>query len=83
MESSWNLDVQNGLVSPIWTSKTQVMAQKKGRESNWQFDSRSLKVRNRPDLLACRWRATYHWKALDEGYNFVLDLISIGGLHAM
>ncbi len=29
----------------------------------------------------CRWRATYCWKALDEGYNFVLDLISIGGLH--
>ncbi len=24
---------------------------------------------------------TYHWKALDENYNFVLDLISIGGLH--
>jgi hypothetical protein len=23
--------------------------QKKGRESNWQFDSRPLKVRNRPD----------------------------------
>jgi len=29
----------------------------------------------------CRWRATYHWKALDEGYNFSLDLISIRGLH--
>jgi len=29
-----------------------------------------------------RWRATYHWKALDEGYNFALDLISIGDLHA-
>jgi hypothetical protein len=28
------------------------------------------------------WRATYCWKAIDEGYNFVLDLISIGGLHA-
>jgi hypothetical protein len=27
----------------------------------------------------CRWHATYHWKALDEGYNFALD--SIGGLH--
>jgi len=26
--------------------------------------------------------ATYCWKALDEGYNFVLDLISIEGLHA-
>jgi hypothetical protein len=23
----------------------------KGRESNWQFDSRPLKVRNRPDLV--------------------------------
>jgi hypothetical protein len=43
--------------------------QKKGRESNWQFDSRPLKVRNRPDSLACRRRATYHWKALDDGYN--------------
>jgi len=29
----------------------------------------------------CRWLATYHWKALHEGYNFALDLISIGGLH--
>jgi hypothetical protein len=30
----------------------------------------------------CRWRATYHWKTLDEGYNFALYLISIEGLHA-
>jgi len=29
----------------------------------------------------CRWHATYNWKALDEGYNFALDLISIRGLH--
>jgi hypothetical protein len=28
---------------------------KKGRESNWQFDSRPLKVRNRPDPGVCRW----------------------------
>jgi hypothetical protein len=28
---------------------------KKGRESNWQFDSWPLKVKNRPDLGACRW----------------------------
>jgi hypothetical protein len=55
--------------------------QKKGRESNWQFDSGPLKVRNRPNLLAFRWHATYNWKALDEGYNFDLDLISIQGLH--
>jgi len=29
----------------------------------------------------CRWRATYHWKALDEAYNCALYLISIRGLH--
>jgi hypothetical protein len=29
----------------------------------------------------CRWCATYHGKALDKGYNFSLDLITIGGLH--
>ncbi len=55
--------------------------QKKGQESNWQFDSQPLKVGNRPDFRACRWRATYRWKNFDKGYNFVLDLISIRGLH--
>ncbi len=55
--------------------------QKKGRESNWQFDSRPLKVRNRPDFLVCKQCATYRWKALNEGYNFASDLITIGGLH--
>jgi hypothetical protein len=55
--------------------------QKKGQESNWQFDSRPLKVGNRRNFLAWRWRATYYWKALDEGYNFVSNFISIKGLH--
>jgi hypothetical protein len=56
--------------------------QKKGRESNWQFDSRPLKVTKRCDFFMCRWRATYRWKAFNKGYNFGLDLISISGLHA-
>jgi len=55
--------------------------QKKGRESNCQFDSRSLKVKNRLDFLACRWHATYHWKDLNKGYNFLLYITSIEGLH--
>jgi hypothetical protein len=38
------------------------------------------KVRNRPNLLTCKWHATYHWKFFDKGYNFVLDVTSIGGL---
>jgi hypothetical protein len=29
---------------------------------------------------ARKGRTTYHWKALNEGYNFDLDFISIGGL---
>jgi hypothetical protein len=55
--------------------------QKKGHESNCQFDSRPLKVKNLPDFLTCRRHATYHWKALNDGYNFPLNLISIRGLH--
>jgi len=51
--------------------------QKKGRESNCQFDSRPKKVGNRPNLLGCRQRATYRWKALDESYNFSSDRTSI------
>jgi hypothetical protein len=53
--------------------------QKKGRKSNWQFDSRPLKVQNRP-LPDVGWRsATWRWKALDESYNFDSDLTPIGG----
>jgi hypothetical protein len=63
----------------IWNTS---YGQKKGRESNWQFDSQPLKVRNQPNFLVCRWRATYHWKDLEKGYNFASNLISIEGLHA-
>ncbi len=50
---------------------------KKGWESNWQFDSRPLKVGNRPYSGVCRWSATQSWKALEESYNFALDLVPI------
>jgi hypothetical protein len=53
--------------------------QKKGRESNWQFDSRPLKVGNRPLPDVSRWSAMGRWKALKESYNFGLDLTPIGG----
>jgi hypothetical protein len=53
---------------------------KKGRESNWQFDSRPLKVRNRPDLGVCKWSATHRWKVLNESYKFASDLIPIQDL---
>jgi hypothetical protein len=55
--------------------------QKKGQKLNWQFDSQLLKVKNRLDFLIFRWRVTYCRKDLNEGYNFTLDLISIGSLH--
>jgi len=63
----------------IWNTS---YGQKKGWESNCQFDSRPEKVKNRPNLLVCKWRATYCWKALDEGYNFASYRISIQSLIA-
>ncbi len=51
--------------------------QKKGQESNWQFDSQPLKVKNQP-LLDIRFEsATRRWKDLNEGYNFGLNLVAI------
>jgi hypothetical protein len=73
---------------PKWVRMTHLgpstisYGQEKGRESNWQFDSRPLKVGNRPDLLVCKWHATYCWKVVNKGYNFALGLTSIEGLHA-
>jgi hypothetical protein len=54
--------------------------QKKGQESNWQFDSRPLKVRNRPDPNVCKRSATWSWKDLEESYKIDLELIPIRGL---
>jgi len=53
---------------------------KKGRESNWQFDSRPLKVENRPNPDVCRWSVTHRWKALKDNYKFALDFITIRSL---
>jgi len=54
--------------------------QKKVWESNWQFDSRPQKVRNRPDPSVWRWSATHCWKDLEKSYKFASDLIPIRGL---
>jgi hypothetical protein len=54
---------------------------KEGSRVKLPIDSRPLKVKNQPDLLAFKWRATYHLKALNKGYNFALDLTLIKGLH--
>ncbi len=49
LESSWSVDIENGLASAIWTSVAQVMGK---RRAGSQFDSRPLKVGNRlaPDV---------------------------------
>jgi hypothetical protein len=49
--------------------------QKKGWESNWQFDSWPLKVGNRPVPDVRSRSATRRWKALFEGYKFGSDLV--------
>jgi len=51
--------------------------QKKGQESNWQFDSRPLKVGNRPLPDVVLKITTRRWKALDESYNIDSRLVPI------
>jgi hypothetical protein len=51
--------------------------QKKGRESNWQFDSRPLKVWNRPLPELRIVSAIRRWKDLDAGYKFGSDIVAI------
>jgi hypothetical protein len=51
--------------------------QKKGRESNWQFDSGPLKVWNLPLPDVSSKIATWRWKDFDENYNFGLGLVLI------
>jgi hypothetical protein len=51
--------------------------QKKGQESNCQFDSRPQKVGNRPLSDLRIESAIRRWKDLDEGYKFGLDLVAI------
>jgi len=63
----------------IWNTS---YGQKKGRESNCQFNSQPQRVDNRPLPDVRFGSATRHWKALDESYNFALDRIAIQGLLA-
>jgi hypothetical protein len=51
--------------------------QKKGRESNWQFDSRPQKVGNQPLSDLRIESAIRRWKDLDEGYKFGSNLVTI------
>jgi hypothetical protein len=48
----------------IWNTS---YGQNKGQKSNWQFDSRPLKVENQPDFLAFRRLVTYRWKKSQWG----------------
>jgi len=47
---------------------------KKGQESNWQFNSRPLKVENRPDSGVCKWSATHRWKISRRATTLVQTL---------
>jgi hypothetical protein len=67
---NWPLIAHLDICSPSY-------GQKKGRESNWQFDSQPLKVKNRPLLDLRIESAIRRWKDLSEGYKFGLDLIAI------
>jgi hypothetical protein len=77
LERSWSVDIENGPALVIWTFAAQVMGKRRVGESNWQFDSRTQKVRNPPLPNIRIESATWRWKYHDEGYNFGLDLVTI------
>jgi hypothetical protein len=87
ISSHWSFVYINGKVlkfrCPKWPRMGRLdicspsYGQKKGRESNWQFDSRPLKVRNRPLPDIVSRSATWLWKVFDASYNFGLDLVPI------
>ncbi len=81
LESSWNVTFKMGLHCSFGHLKHKLWS-KKGRESNCKFDSRPEKVKNWPELLGYKGRATYLWKAFDKSYNFASNHISIQGLFA-
>jgi len=62
---------------PRATESIPSYGQKKGRESNWQFNSRPLKVGNRPFSDLRIESAICRWKDLNKGYKFGSDLIAI------
>jgi hypothetical protein len=61
----------------IWNTS---YGQKSNSRESASFDSRPLKVGNRPEILGCRKRTTYRSKGLDETYNFASDGKSIWAL---
>ncbi len=63
------------------TFKTQFYNQKKGRQSNCQFDFRPLKIRNRPNFIVSRWRATYHGKFSPSATTLLQTSFQLEGLH--
>jgi hypothetical protein len=75
----------NGLKSFLYHWKTiETQISKIGSHDPYGHLKHKLwpKEGNQPYFFACRWHAKYCWKALDEGYNFALDLISIRSLNA-
>ncbi len=58
------------------------MAKRRARSQTVSLTPDQKKSGIDPIYLTAGGRATYHWKALDESYNFALDHIAIQGLLA-
>ncbi len=80
LESYWNEDVLNGLAWFISIFKTQVMAQEKSGVKLVVWFS-STKSRELTQLLCVEVACHILLESSQRRYNFVSDLISIGGLH--
>jgi hypothetical protein len=76
LERSWSLDDQNGSYESFGHLQHKLWS-KEGPGVKLAIWLPNTKVGNRLDSGASRWSATHCWKALDNSYNFGLDLVSI------
>jgi hypothetical protein len=80
LESSWNLNVSSELAWSIWTLQTQVIPKRRaGSQIGNLIPTTKSRESPRFPCVKVVWHTPL--ENLDKGYNFVLDLISIEGLH--
>jgi hypothetical protein len=76
MKRSWSVDAQNGLALAIWTFAAKLWA-KEGPGVKLPVWLLTTKSRELTSSQCCLKECNWHWKDLDESYNFGLDLVLI------
>jgi len=80
LESYQSVNVKNELAWAIWTFATHVMAKRRVKNQTSSLTLDHYKSGIDLTLVRAGGVRLHHWKALEESYKFILDLIPIRGL---